>query len=490
MRSPAHIVFDPGGSRIAVSGVLNRDIQVVDFDTGTILKTLPHPEPAGEPSWHPDGVLLATPCEDGRVRLWNVPSATVKTVLEGHTGAAKSVKFNRAGDLLASSGWDGVTRFWDPILGKEQFNLPAGYVGQSSFNSDDSRFPFGSDPFDVGLWEIATGRECRGLGFGGRAFGASFCADGRLLATAHADGVRVWDLRIGRALAFLPANECRSVLFHPDGRSLVLSGWMGLQQWPIHTMESQDALTWRIGPPQTLLSNALEQVRWGFDGQTLAATSPQGIHRLQLGPPLEIHPAGDHPNATFLSLSDDGQWIATGTWKGQGVRVWNAHTGSLVTNLPLGKNVAADFSPGSRWLVTGAPAEYRFWKVGSWEMAHAIPRQYAGDMYGSMIFSPDGRTLALVRGRNSDLKLVEADTGREWATLEAGEPRCFSARGNWLVTSEANGLIRLWDLRRIRQQLAALHLDWEAPLSDPEPPFASEKPLSIVVDLEPRAVAQ
>lgn len=104
-----------------------------------------------------------------------------------------------------------------------------------------------------------------------------------------------------------------------------------------------------------------------------------------------------------------------------------------------------------------------------------------------MVFSPDGRMLALARGRNDDLRLVEADTGREWATLEAGEPHCFSPRGNWLVTSEANGLIRLWDLRRIRQQLATLNLDWEAPLGDPEPPFASEKPLRIVVDLEPRS---
>jgi eukaryotic-like serine/threonine-protein kinase len=484
MRSPAHIVFDPGGTRIAVSGVLNRDIQVIDFDTGAIVETLPHPEPAGEPSWHPDGVLLATPCEDLRVRLWDVPSATVKTVLEGHTGAAKSVKFNHAGDLLASSGWDGVTRFWDPIIGKEQFSLPGGYLGLSSFNADDSRLPFGLHPLDVGLWEIANGRECWRLGLGGRAFGASISADGRLLATAHADGARVWDLKAGRQRAFLPANECRSVLFHPDGQSLVLCGWMGLQQWPMRTMEHSDTLMLRIGPPQTLLSTVLEQARWALDGRTLAVTSPEGIQRLELGPPLRVLHRGDHPKATFLSLSDDGHWVATGTWKSQGVRVWNVDTGSLVTNLSVGVNVAVAFSPQSRWLVTGAPQEYRFWKVGSWEIAHAIPRENAGDMYGSMVFSPDGRTLALVRGRNSDLRLVEADTGREWATLEAGEPLCFSSCGSRLVTSEANGLIRLWDLRRIRQQLAALHLDWEAPLGDPEPPFASEKPLSIVVDLE------
>jgi hypothetical protein len=483
MKAPAHIVFDPGGTRLAVCGVQNRDIQVVEFETGALLKTLPHPGPARKPSWHPDGILLATPCEDFRVRLWDVPSGKVKTVLEGHTGVATSVKFNHAGDLLASNCWDGLTRFWDPVLGKEQFSLPGGYAEQSTFNADDSQLPFGPEPLDAGLWQVATGRECRRLGLGGGAFGASFSADGRLLATAHADGARLWDLKAGRQRAFLPARECRSVLFHPDGQSLVLRGWMGLQQWPVQTSENPDALTLRIGPPQTLLRTALVHARWGPDGQTLAVTGPEGIQLLDFGPPLQVRHRGDHRNAADLAYSGDGHWVASGNWKGQGVRIWDAHTGSLVTNLPLGENVAVAFSPQSRWLVTGAPQEYRFWKVGSWEIAHAVPREHAGDMYGSMVFSPDGRTLALVRGRNSDLKLVEADTGREWATLEAGEPLCFSPRGNWLVTSEADGLLRLWDLRRIRQQLATLKLDWDAPLGEPEKPFASEKPLKVIVDL-------
>jgi WD40 repeat protein len=483
MKAPAHIVFDPGGTRLAVCGVQNRDIQVVEFETGALLKTLPHPGPARKPSWHPDGILLATPCEDFRVRLWDVPSGKVKTVLEGHTGVATSVKFNHAGDLLASSCWDGLTRFWDPVLGKEQFSLPGGYAEQSSFNADDSQLPFGPEPLDAGLWQVATGRECRRLGLGGGAFGASFSADGRLLATAHADGARLWDLKAGRQRAFLPARECRSALFHPDGQSLVLCGWMGLQQWPVQTSENPDALTLRFGPPRTLLRTALVHARWGPDGQTLAVTGPEGIQLLDFGPPLQVRHRGDHPNAADLAYSGDGHWVASGNWKGQGVCIWNAHTGSLVTNLSLGENVAVAFSPQSRWLVTGAPEEYRFWKVGSWEIAHAVPREHAGDMYGSMVFSPDGRTLALVRGRNSDLKLVEADTGREWATLEAGEPLCFSPRGNWLVTSEADGLLRLWDLRRIRQQLATLKLDWDAPLGEPEKPFASEKPLKVIVDL-------
>jgi WD40 repeat protein len=417
------------------------------------------------------------------VRLWDVQSGAVKTVLEGHTSVATSVRFNHAGDLLLSQGWDGLTRFWDPVLSKEQFSLTSGYLEESSFNPDDSQLPFGLHPLDVGLLQVATGRECRRLGLGGRAYGASFSVDGRLLATAHADGARLWDLKAGRQRAFLPARECRSALFHPDGQSLVLSGWMGLQQWPVQTIENPDALTLRIGPPQTLLPTALEQARLGPDGQTLAVTGPAGIQLLELGPPLQVRHRGDHRNAAHLAYSGDGHWVASGNWKGQGVCIWSAHTGSLVTNLPAGTNVAVAFSPQSRWLVTGAREEYRFWKVGSWEIAHAVPREHAGDMYGCMVFSPDGRTLALVRGRNSDLKLVEADTGREWATLDAGEPLCFSPRGNWLVTSEADGLLRLWDLRRIRQQLTTLKLDWDAPLGEPEKPFASEKPLKVTVDL-------
>ena len=106
-----------------------------------------------------------------------------------------------------------------------------------------------SHPLGLGLWEVATGRECRRLGLGGRSFGACFTADGRMLGTAHDDGARLWDLKAGRPVTLLPARGCRSVLFHPDGHSLLLSGHMGLQQWPVQAAENPDAITWRIGPP-------------------------------------------------------------------------------------------------------------------------------------------------------------------------------------------------------------------------------------------------
>jgi len=125
-------------------------------------------------------------------------------------------------------------------------------------------------------------------------------------------------LKAGRASAFLPARGCRSALFHPDGRSLLLSGHMGLQRWPVQTMDDPETLTLCIGPPQTLLSTALEQACWGSDGSDIGRNQPAGNSTDRARSPLQVRHRGDHPNATHLALSGDGDWIATGTWKGQG----------------------------------------------------------------------------------------------------------------------------------------------------------------------------
>ena len=109
--------------------------------------------------------------------------------------------------------------------------------------------------------------------------------------------------------------------------------------------------------------------------------------------------------------------------------------------------------------------EYRFWKVGAWQAGLAIPRDRAGDMPGDMAFAPDGRMLALLRGRNTGVTLVSFPEGKELASLDTGRPLAFSPDGGQLLTTgESSRGLLLWDLRRIRQQLAALQLSWDSPV--------------------------
>jgi WD40 repeat protein len=133
----------------------------------------------------------------------------------------------------------------------------------------------------------------------------------------------------------------------------------------------------------------------------------------------------------------------------------------LERKLNEGEYATAKFSADGRWLVTSTRQEHRFWETGSWQPRHAIRRPAGSHTGGSMAFSADPSTMALSPGLRG-VQLVETATGRELATLDAENqlPLCFSPDGSRLVTGDTTGTVRLWDLPLVRQQLAALKLDW------------------------------
>ena len=94
--------------------------------------------------------------------------------------------------------------------------------------------------------------------------------------------------------------------------------------------------------------------------------------------------------------------------------------------------------------------------------------------------------LAIAEGF-SLVRLVAPDTGQEWATLEASVLSeifrlRFNSDGSQLAAvCWSSRVIHLWDLRAIRQQLAAMKLDWDLP---PLPPLATNQfqgPITVTV---------
>lgn len=117
----------------------------------------------------------------------------------------------------------------------------------------------------------------------------------------------------------------------------------------------------------------------------------------------------------------------------------------------------------------------RLYSAGSWKPG---PKLGPGAPYDSTT------ELAVLGQSNGIYRLVELATGRELAKLEDPEqnsgPAALTEDGTKLVTRAKNGM-RVWDLRRIREGLMELGLDWEAPCFAPEkkPP----SPLQVTVDL-------
>jgi WD40 repeat protein len=194
-------------------------------------------------------------------------------------------------------------------------------------------------------------------------------------------------------------------------------------------------------------------------------TGPGKAVRIDLEGKREKMPIVDHPGVGFLSISPKSEWLATGTWQGTGVKVWDLESGELLRDLPVEGDASVAFSPDGRWLVTGSSKEYRFWEVGSWQPGHSIPREMVGNRHGRMAFSPDGRILALARTR-SQIELVDVGALSPLALLEgadfdAQEVYGFSADGTALLATAGFNRARLWDLRRIREKLGGMGLDWE-----------------------------
>jgi WD40 repeat protein len=165
-----------------------------------------------------------------------------------------------------------------------------------------------------------------------------------------------------------------------------------------------------------------------------------------------------------VALSPDGCWAATGAWKGTAVKVWDTGRGTLAKEWPA-VNATVGFSPDGVWFVTCHGDAYRFFHVGSWQAGLVIPHGSA-TAANPFAFRPDSQVMAIVKAvrHQSVIQLIDPATGRDIASLQAPEVLGitsirFSPNGNQLAVATVSHRIQVWDLDRVRNQLATLGLD-------------------------------
>jgi len=475
--APSSISFDPSGRRLVVCGRDSSMAEIFDADTGRLELGLAHPAQVASVAWSPNPRLLACACWDTRIYLWDTLTGKTNAVCAGHMGAAVGALFNRSGDLLVSISFDGSTRFWDPATGEQALSVSAGLVPFSPFSPDDRMLGFRAGDADIGIWDVAPATECRQWRTR-IAANAVFLHAGRVLATSDSQGLRFWDANSHRSLGFLSLKGCRCLASVFDGQTLCACGEDGLYRILLAIDRKTGNL--EVGPPERLWPSLFTDVSLTPNGQTLVCSSRGNsevlIFDLNHAASPKVLDCQDGINSA--SISPDGQWVACTPWSGTKIKVWDRDAVKVVKELPLAGNVAvAAFSPAGDRLVVSDPAEIRIWKTSSWELLASIQRDRASGIVGRIVISSDGRTLAGQRGRNHGIVLVALDSGRELATIDAGIPLCFGADGTQLAAwNEDTGKLMLWDLRQIRQELAGMKLDWEAPPFAPAPPDPQAPP--------------
>ena len=227
-----------------------------------------------------------------------------------------------------------------------------------------------------------------------------------------------------------------------------------------------------LGTPEKLpVPGIYNRLAQSANRKVLASAQFPGAVVLFADQPQRLLELGPHDDARSVAVSPKGQWIATGRFSHPGgAKVWDAKTGKLAADLPVGSYCQVVFSPDGERLLTDAGGasphngQIRVWKVGTWaEVPFEEPLKGAAPA-----FSPDGKLLVVETGVGV-ARLLDPKTGREYARLEdPNQDRTdhftFSPDSAQMVSATGDGhCLHIWDLRALRRRLAEMGLDWDSP---------------------------
>ncbi len=447
-------------------------------------------------AWHPDGRRVALVWMDN-LGVWEVETGRQLAVFEGHEGTMVDLVFTETGEWLVSTSWDHTTRLWHTDTHREALRLPESGNGVC-LSADGSRLAFNSwDSGRVQLYELALPKVVQRFTVppptrhaGHFTAQVVFSPDGELVAAVDKEGVYLFQPPYPAPLTRLPVDAAYTAHFQPDGSALLTSGPDGVRRWPLAWSTDHSEL--RLGPPTILEPTRGEPVALfevSRDGRWMVAATratflcfdpehPAGIIRTE--PQIQ---AGSRPH-----LSSDGRLAASYATAGAAaVQVWNPRTGLLITNLPACQVYDLAFSPDGRWLAAAAEDATVFWRTEDWSPRHRILQSPDAPGRCHLAFSPDGHAAA-VSVADREVRMVVVETGDELASLPTGRlltSLAFSPGGDRLAVVLQPGCFELWNLRQLREELAAMSLDWPALPLPPSPRAGKALRLAVLPEVVP-----
>jgi WD40 repeat protein len=480
------LLFHPTQPFLATSSYWSCNIFVYDLRTGAVVASAVTPWRNSWGAWSPDGrTLIVPPGDQGQIQQYAfdpvAPGLRLMRALPAtQTGA--NISYNPSGDRFVDHGWGSKVNLFDTASGQVLFSTHALGVDQTywmRFDRTGQRLAatrVGDRSDRIGLWSVADAREYMSLRHAGAPEGSlaqlAIHPGGRLAATTLLNSVALFDLDSGRELAQLPiGRDVCGICFDATG-NLLTNSFAGFFRWPLRPDPASPACL-LVGPPERLAFQAGNRsISASQDGRVIAQSmwNGYGMH----GGGWILHPNFPAPQQVLAgtsvpacSVSPDGRWVAFG---GPGIplTVYESASAERVWQLPGRQNIGGRFSPDGRWLVTDADGG-RLYAVGTWERGPQLGPGIPWDMTSE---------LAVLGLTNGIYRLVELATGRELARLADPEQNTgsavFTPDGTKLVVVAKDSL-RVWDLRRIRQELAKLDLDWDglaysAPSPPPSPP--------------------
>ncbi|MHA1983904.1 MAG: hypothetical protein ACW967_06085 [Candidatus Hodarchaeales archaeon] len=240
LRFKSEPTFSPDGSLIAAA-TYDSDLLIWDIKNQTIIKEIPIHSLIGFAfliEFSPDGATIATGGDSGKIALWNVETGEMEFSWFEHTGEVFALTFSQDGSLLASGGWDGKINVWNLVNGDLELSI--------------------TNPENVAYHSL------------------SFSSDGTILVSGHGDGyIKFWEVNSGVLLKSWDAHDdgARFLTHFPLNQSIIVfQTWDNIIRFWDEQGQEIKAINASISTENTLIGFKIVT-----DGQLLVSFSQYGF---------------------------------------------------------------------------------------------------------------------------------------------------------------------------------------------------------------------
>ena len=222
-------VLNNTGEWLALGCPTSQQLLVWEWRSETyILKQRGHAYGMRCMAYSPDGCVVCTGGEDGKLKLWNASSGFCYVTLEqSHQAPVTSVCFANSSVVLSAS-LDGTVRAHD-LHRYRTFRTfttptPVQFLSLAVDPSAEIITAGSMDPFHIYAWNLQTGKLLDVLtGHSGPICDLAYQSSGGILASASWDGsVKLWDLYKGNvpSESLQHTSDVVCVACRPDGREI------------------------------------------------------------------------------------------------------------------------------------------------------------------------------------------------------------------------------------------------------------------------------
>jgi RNA polymerase sigma factor (sigma-70 family) len=482
------LVFTKDNKHLIVAGA-ESIIRVWDLtknEVSTILGDAKTNPVTQEVSLSPDGKILATPSNDGRVVLWD--TKTWKEIRSWKAGSYRvsSLDFAPNGKSLAtSSSWHSGIRFWDVETGKEkrEEDVHSGWITALFIDPDGKWLKSWSRDGQLIRWDIANTKSQVQSNHDSLPFFNAFAPDGKSLAVYSVGKkrhLRIVDAETGKDRVEPLAVEdwlWRSA-FSPNGKVLFLAGQEGaLGLWHWQTEKEPRFLD---APKMLFMGGCF---------------TPDGKQMIS-GAYTEVFPATDETlilwdvetgkrirsiwkvpvGVSSVSISPDGTKLVVSNWDKPLLYLIDFQTGEVLKEMKSSARGVLEtiWSPDSRFVVAGGSerdSAICLFEASTGEQIYVFRGHHSG--IGPIRFSIDGQSIFSAAG---DATILQWDiTGRkgnksklvdpkDWELLSMEAKKAYPIIWDWIDSpKEALEVLKKQvspakpiDVKRIHQWIQAL----------------------------------